>query len=280
MATIDELPEDVRRQILAQAGMNFWGDPQAPSIHAESPQFIDRYNREVQSLVDEYIGSPAIDDEIAQLEQELSALSPTQGPQPSQPGASAQPGAQQQALQQQGPLQGQAFTPPQAPPLPGGEILQNPLLQAIQGDVTRRVFANQAARRRTGGAETAVALQSALAPTALNLGLTQQAREQAQQQQNIANLMNLFQTGANVAAGQGSQGLAGAGALGSALQAGGLAQAQGALGRGQAISQGLGDIAGFAGLMGGGGFGGTSAPLGGGLFGTPFQPTTSIPFTA
>lgn len=179
---------------------------------------------------------------------------------------------------------GPTFTPPQAPGLPGAEILQNPLLRAIQDDVTRRVFANQAARGRTGTGETAVALQSALAPTALNLGLTQQVREQAQQQQNIDNLFRLFGMGASVAAGQGQAGLGAASNIGSAIQQGGLAQAQGALGRGQAISQGLGGLAQIGGFVSGGGFGGFgSSPvsqLGGGLFGTTHQPTTSIPFTA
>ena len=166
------------------------------------------------------------------------------------------------------------------PGLPGGEILQNPLLRAIQDDVTRRVFANQASAGRGGAGETAVALQNALAPTALNLGLTLQGRQQAQQQQNTQNLMNLFGIGSNVAAGQGSSGISGAGAIGSALQAGGLAQAQGALGRGQAISGGLGNLAGLAGFLGGGGsFGGgaTGFGLGGGL---PFQPTASASFIA
>ena len=208
----------------------------------------------------------AIDEEIASLEQELAAL----------------PSATQQATQ---PAQGFAFQPPQAPGLPGAEILQNPLLRAIQDDVTRRVFANQASRGRLGAGETAVALQTALAPTALNLGLTLQGREQAQQQQNIQNLMNLFGIGANVSAGQGSLGLQGASGIGSALQAGGLAQAQGALGQGAATSGALGDIAGTIGFFGPQRFGGFGGPggasgLGGGLFGTPFQPTTSSAFIA
>lgn len=190
-----------------------------------------------------------IDAEIAQLEQELATLPQlTQGP---------------------------SFAPPQAPALPGGEILQNPLLQAIQGDVTNRLMANQAARGKLGSGGTALALQSALAPTALNLGLTQQAREQAQQQQNIDNLFRLFGSGVNVAAGQGSVGTGAASGIGNALQEGGLAQAQGALGRAQAITGGLGGLAQIGGFMNAGGFGGgTPAPMGGGLFGTPFQQTT------
>jgi hypothetical protein len=127
------------------------------------------------------------------------------------------------------------------PQLPGPELLQNPLLQAIQEDVTRRVFANQAARGRLGGMETALELQSALAPTVLNLGL-------GLQQQRTANLFDLTRLGSNVAAGQGTAGLSTAGGIGQALQAGGAAQAAGALGRGQAISGALGDIAGFTGF--------------------------------
>lgn len=185
----------------------------------------------------------AIDDEIAQLEAELAGL-PSVGT-------------------------GQQYAAPQAPQLPGAEMFQNPLLRAIQDDVTRRVFANQASRRRTGAGETAVALQNALAPTALNLGLTQQARQQTQQQQNVDNLFRLFGMGANVAAGQGQAGMQGASNIGNALQAGGLAQAQGALGRGQAIQQGLGNLAGFGGLLSGGG---SLAPT------QSFAPTVSTPF--
>lgn len=242
--------------------------PELKTDIVEAPRFEKRFPDFVEPLASPVAASPvadmqpdAIQSEIAELEAELATLTP-QAPEV---------------------IDGQlaGFTPPQAPELPGAEILENPLLKAIQDDVQRRVFAGQASRRRIAPTETAVALQNALMPTALNLGLTQQAREQAQQQQNISNLMGLFGMGGNIAAGQGSIGTTAAGGIGSALQAGGAAQAGGALGRGEAISQGLGGLAQIAGASPMFGAPPAIAPsTGGGLFGTPFQPTTSIPFTA
>ena len=167
----------------------------------------------------------------------------------------------------------------QAPGLPGAEILQNPLLQAIQGDVTRRVFANQASRGQLGGAETAVALQNALAPTALNLGLGLQDRETAARQRQASNLFDLLRLGSNVAAGQGTAGLTSAAGIGQALQSGGAAQAAGQLGASQAVSQGIGDLTGLLGFGFGGGFNRPLPPQNftGELFGGAggFRPTIS-----
>jgi hypothetical protein len=170
----------------------------------------------------------AIDAEIAQLEQELAGMPQI--------------------------TQGQQYQAPGVPELPGAEMFQNPLLRAIQDDVTNRLFANRAARGKLGSGGTALALQDALAPTALNLGLTQQTRQLGQQQQNIDNLFRLFGMGANVAAGQGSAGIGASSGIGNALLAGGTAQAGGALGQGQAISQGLGGLSQIAGYGFGGGF--------------------------
>lgn len=159
--------------------------------------------------------------------------------------------------------------------LPGAEILDNPLLKAVQEDVTQRLFANRAARGVLGAGGTADALFTSLAPTALNLGLSLQAQEQVQKQQQIQNLFNLLGLGANVAAGQGTaiqqtgQGVAGA------LQQAGAAQAAGALGRGQAISQGISDITGL-GILGAGGFFNPSQAQTGFLRETAgFRPTVS-----
>jgi len=163
----------------------------------------------------------AIDAEIAQLEQELAGMPQI--------------------------TQGQQYQAPGVPELPGAEMFQNPLLRAIQDDVTNRLFANRASRGKLGSGGTALALQDALAPTALNLGLTQQTRQLGQQQQNIDNLFRLFGMGANVAAGQGSAGIGASSGIGNALLAGGTAQAGGALGQGQAISQGLGGLSQIAG---------------------------------
>jgi hypothetical protein len=191
------------------------------------------------------------DDELAQLEAELAGMQP---------------------LTSTGP----EFQAPQVPGLPGKEIFQNPLLQAIQGDVTRRLFANQAARGKLGSGGTALALQDALAPQALNLGLTLQGREMGQQQQTIDNLFRLFGLGANTAIGQGSQGIGAAQGIGSTVQSGGAAQAGGILGQSQAITGGLGDLAQIGGFFtGGGSFTSPTSSLGGGLFGTQFQPTVA-----
>lgn len=51
------------------------------------------------------------------------------------------------------------------------QILQNPLLQAMQADVTRRLMANQAARGKLGSGGTAEALQERLVPQAIQFGL-------------------------------------------------------------------------------------------------------------
>lgn len=246
---VEEVPISAGGAVDKFSGVNILPKPVRPDDFKTEPAAPIPENQE------------EIDAEIAELEAELATLTP------------------QTPEVIDGQLAG--FTPPQAPELPGAEILENPLLKAIQDDVQRRVFAGQASRRRIAPTETAVALQNALMPTALNLGLGQQERQQAQQQQNISNLMRLFGMGGNIAAGQGTVGTTAAGGIGSALEAGGAAQAGGALGRGEAISQGLGGLAQIAGASPMFGAPPAIAPsTGGGLFGTPFQPTTSIPFTA
>jgi len=131
--------------------------------------------------------------------------------------------------------------------LPGAEILQNPLIQAINEDVTRRTFAGQASQGALGGTETALALQRQIAPTALNLGL----QLQQQRQQNLFNLANI---GLGAATQTGVSGLQTAGQVGQAQQAAGAAQAAGQLGQSQAIAGGIGDIAGLGIFAAGGGF--------------------------
>lgn len=70
------------------------------------------------------------------------------------------------------------------------EILENPLLKALQSDVTNRLMANQAARGKLGSGGTAKALQEALVPQAIQFGLQQAGL----QQQDIANLQALGAT--------------------------------------------------------------------------------------
>ncbi len=249
------LDEQVTSPEVDKALKSFWpgptGDMSRVGLGPRREEFVKEAAARPAPVAD--MQPDAIQSEIAELEAELATLTP------------------QTPEVIDGQLAG--FTPPQAPELPGAEILENPLLKAIQDDVQRRVFAGQASRRRIAPTETAVALQNALMPNALNLGLTQQAREQEQQQQNISNLMRLFGMGGNIAAGQGTVGTTAAGGIGSALQAGGAAQAGGALGQAQAIGGGLTSLFGQ-----GGSFqglfnqpvvsGGAASELGGGLFGT------------
>lgn len=221
------LDEQVTSSEVDKALKSFWpgptGDMSRVGLGPRREEFVKEAAARPAPVAD--MQPDAIQSEIAELEAELATLTP-QTPEVIQPEDGGMP-------------QLAGFTPPQAPELPGAEILENPLLKAIQDDVQRRVFAGQASRRRIAPTETAVALQNALMPTALNLGLTQQAREQAQQQQNISNLMGLFGMGGNIAAGQGQVGTTAAGGIGSALQAGGEAQAGGVLGQAQAIGGGL-----------------------------------------
>ena len=85
----------------------------------------------------------------------------------------------------------------------GPELLENPLLRTLQDDVTRRLFANQAAQGRLGSGGTAAALQNALIPQALDF----RQRE----------IDNLFQT---LGIGQASAAQTGAGALSTGARIG------------------------------------------------------------
>lgn len=209
----------------------------------------------------------SIDAEIAQLEQELASLG--QAPTAQMPHAldpvNIPHGTAGTVSSQGQPLPPMSFGQPTA----SQQFPTNPIFETIKEDVSRRVFANQAARGKLGSGGTPAALATALAPMQLQ-----------QQQQDISNLFNLLGLGANVAAGQGTAGMSGASNIGNLMMAGGQAQAQGAMNRANAITGGLGSLAGFAGM---GMFGGSGSPvsgfgLGGGL---PFSPTTSsIPFTA
>lgn len=67
-----------------------------------------------------------------------------------------------------------------------GNYRRNPLIDQITNDVTRRIFANQAARGRLGSTDTTAALTSALAPIILG-----------DQQQQISNLSGLSTLGLN-----------------------------------------------------------------------------------
>jgi hypothetical protein len=83
--------------------------------------------------------------------------------------------------------------------------LQNPLLKAMQDDVTRRLMANQAARGKLGSGGTAEALQQRLVPQALQFGM--QMNEL--QRQDIADRARLggTQVGLQQAAMMGREGL-------------------------------------------------------------------------
>lgn len=135
----------------------------------------------------------------------------------------------------------------------GPGILQNPLLQAMQADVTRRLMANQAARGKLGSGGTAEALQQRLVPQAIQFGQTlNQAQRQATldranlggtmedlRQRDVSNLFSAAQIGGNAAAQQGQAGLNVASNIGNLQQQAAGAQTFGALGqaanRGQQI---------------------------------------------
>ena len=87
----------------------------------------------------------------------------------------------------------------------GPGILQNPLLRAMQEDVTRRLMANQAARGKLGSGGTAEALQQRLVPQAIEFGL----RMNELQRQDIADRAKLggAQVGLQEAAMAGREGL-------------------------------------------------------------------------
>jgi hypothetical protein len=121
------------------------------------------------------------------------------------------------------------------------DILQSPLLKSLQDDVTRRVFANQAARGRAGGTETAIALQNALVPQAINFGLSQQDLRQ----RDIDNLFRSVGVGQSSAAQTGVSGLTTAANVGNLSGQMGSALAFDPLGRAQARNQQFGGLQSF-----------------------------------
>lgn len=166
---------------------------------------------------------------------------------------------QQVALLQPYNQAGQQAINPLVAAITQGEYRKNPLIDQLSNDVTRRIFANQAARGRLGAGDTAGLLAAALAP--IQLG---------DQQQQIQNLFGLTGMGQNAAAGQG------AGVLNTAnnIQEG-LAQK----GNAQAAFQNIrakaqGDQFNF---LTGGGFLGQTLGLNGGLTGQVSNVTGGAP---
>lgn len=131
----------------------------------------------------------------------------------------------------------------------GSEVLQNPLLRAMQDDVTRRLMANQAARGKLGSGGTAEELQNRLIPQALafreqeisgltNLGITGEDIRQRE----VNDLFRAAGLGQVSAARTGAAGLTAAGNIGNLQQAAGAAQGQGALGSAYANNLMLGGV--------------------------------------
>lgn len=104
----------------------------------------------------------------------------------------------------------------------------SPLFKALEEDVSRRIFANQAARGKLGSGETPAALGTALAPLRIQ-----------QRQQDISNLFDMTRLGANVATGQGTAAMRAAEALGNPLMSRGEYSGQGRLGQAAALGGGL-----------------------------------------
>lgn len=139
-----------------------------------------------------------------------------------------------------------------------------PLFQALEEDVARRIFANQAARGKLGSGETPAALGTALAPLRIQ-----------QRQQDISNLFDMTRLGANVATGQGTAGMRAAEALGQPLLHRGELQGQGSLGQAAAVGGGITSLFGPGGSASGllntlGGFFGGGV---GGDFSGAYRPT-------
>lgn len=142
----------------------------------------------------------------------------------------------------------------------GSQILQNPLLQQMQADVTRRVMANQAARGKLGSGSTLSSLQNQLIPQALAFreqeiagltGLGTTAEDLRQRE--IGNLFQAAGIGANAAARTGAAGITAAGNIGNLQTYGGEAQALAGLGAAQSRQNQIGQfIGGIAPMLGGG----------------------------
>ena len=124
---------------------------------------------------------------------------------------------------------------------PGAEFaLQNPLLQAMQEDVTRRLFANQAAKGKLGSGGTAAALQSALIPMALDF----RQQEINNRQQNIGNLFSAAQFGGGFASDLATSRMNLASNIGNLQTGQGQAMAQGKYGEANARNQMIGSALG------------------------------------
>lgn len=138
----------------------------------------------------------------------------------------------------------------------GSQILKNPLLQALQEDVQKRVLANQAARGRLGSGSTLESLQRALIPQALAFreqeisGLTGLGTTiEDLRQREVGNLFQAAGIGGNAAARQGQAGITAAGNIGSLQTFGGQAQALGGLGAAQARQSQIGNLITTAGSL-------------------------------
>lgn len=124
---------------------------------------------------------------------------------------------------------------------PGAEYaLQNPLLQAMQEDVTRRLMANQAAKGKLGSGSTATSLQSALIPMALDF----RQQEISNRQQNLNNLFSAAQFGSGFASDLANSRMNLASNIGNLQTGQGQAMAQGKYGEATARNQMLGSAIG------------------------------------
>ena len=254
-----------RAQELMRVMPDLWGDVRKDregqllgtleAIRQISPSSYDRLvsesaqnaQRQAQEDVLTSIGLPS-----DAVEQTLGPYSPTQ-PQPvyEQPAQTFTPAPFQSRAESlmggsENPLLQQAIQMRQD----GSNVLQNPLLQAMQEDVTKRLMANQAARGKLGSGSTAESLQRSLIPMALDFrereigGLTSMGTTlEDLRQREIDQLFRASGIGQASAARQGAAGLTAASNIGNLQGNIGTAQAQGAYGSALARNQMLGGLA-------------------------------------
>lgn len=114
-------------------------------------------------------------------------------------------------------------------------IVNDPLYQALFGEATRGITANQAARGKLGSGDTLSALTNASLATGANLVNQRFAREQ----QATNNLFNAVGMGQNAAAGQGGITQQGANQVSNLQTQIGNVQAAGQVGAANAITKGI-----------------------------------------
>lgn len=162
-------------------------------------------------------------------------------------------------------------------PNAGEQVMNNPMFQAIQGQVQNDILSNQAVRGRLGTGETPMFMQDA----ALRTGFDILGSERNAALQNRASMMQALGLGQSSVAQVGQSGMASAGNIANLLGQGANAQAGGIMGAANAGAQGTQNLIGLGttlaslgmGAMGGG----AGASAGGGMSYNPSSLNFSQP---